>query len=153
MPGYDVEKLRANSESVGEYLASAGGEFTKRYEEYKLDEGPTRELESHVDDVTVVVFSAEWCPDCHRAVPVLGLLSERIGLEVRVLGHLMRDAKNPKERWRIPPFPVEVKEFDVVKIPLIVLLDKGGENLGMVVEKPPEGQTLEEALLDIISKA
>ena len=38
----------------------------------------------------------------------------------------------------------------MVKIPLIVVLDKAGEKVGEVVENPPPGKTLEQALLDII---
>jgi thiol-disulfide isomerase/thioredoxin len=101
----------------------------------------------------VVVFSAEWCKDCRRNVPVLGLVAEATGLEVRVFGHLMREVKDSDERWSIPPSSPEVKEFNVIKIPLISVLDGNGEEIGEVVENPPEGQSLEEALLDILKKA
>ena len=47
----------------------------------------------------------------------------------------------------------EVKEFDVVKIPLIVVLNGDGEELGEIVENPPEGETLEESLFKILRKA
>jgi hypothetical protein len=48
---------------------------------------------------------------------------------------------------------VEVKEFDVVKIPLIVVLDRDGERVGEIVENPPPGKTVEGALLDILRRA
>ncbi len=97
----------------------------------------------------MVVFSAEWCPDCHRNVPILALLNREAGLEVRVFGHLMRDSKNDKRWWRIPPSPPEVDDFDVVKIPHIAVLDMKGEVVGEIIESPPEGKSLEQALLDI----
>ncbi|KPV65265.1 MAG: hypothetical protein AOA65_0300 [Candidatus Bathyarchaeota archaeon BA1] len=63
----------------------------------------------------MVVFSAEWCKDCTNNVPVLWLISELRGLEIRVFGHLKTDPLNPRERWKIPPSPPEVKDFGVEK--------------------------------------
>ena len=117
---------------------------------YTLDEDAVEAIRDHAGKVAVVAFSAEWCPDCHRNIPVLCLLSEATGMEVRVFGHLMREAKNLEEMWRIPPSPPEVKVFNVVKIPLILVLNEHGEKVGEIVENPPEGQTLEEALLEIL---
>ncbi len=150
---FELEKLRENSEPVSQYLDSvseAKPAFARRREEYVPDEGVIRELKEYAGEVVVTVFSAEWCPDCFRNVPVLGTISEATGIEVLVFGHLMRDVKNPKKRWRIPPSPEEVKEFDVVKIPLITVLNNEGEKIGEIVENPPEGKTLETALLDIL---
>ena len=86
-------------------------------------------------------------------MPVLSLISDATGLEVNVFGYLMRDTKNSQERWKIPPSPVEVKDFDVEKIPLIVVLNRDGVKIGEIVENPPEGQTLEEALFDVLKEA
>ena len=98
----------------------------------------------------VVAFSAEWCPDCMRNVPVLDMLAESTGLEVRVFGHLMRDAKNNTRKWAVPPSPPEVYEFSVPKIPLIAVLRKDGEMVGEIVENPSPGITVERALLDLM---
>ena len=150
---YDLTRLRENSEGIANYLSAVSGEapaFAKRKIEYRLNENVTGEMKRHSGEAVVIVFSAEWCPDCHRNVPVLGLLSEATGLDVRVFGRLKRDVKNPEKRWRIPPSPAEVREFNVVKIPLVVVLNKEGEKIGEIVENPPEGKSLEEALLDIL---
>ncbi len=150
---YDLTRLRKNSEGIADYLSSVSGEapaFAKRKREYRLNENITGELKRHSGEAVVIVFSAEWCPDCHSNVPVLGLLSEATGLDVRVFGYLKRDTKNPDKRWRIPPSPAEVREFNVIKIPLIVVLNKEGEKIGEIVEKPPEGKSIEEALLNIL---
>lgn len=154
--GHDLSRLRDHSEPVEVYVAAAGRTqeaFARRRAEYRLDDGVVGELKRLSGGYVVVVFSAEWCPDCMRNVPVLDLISEATGLEVRVLGHIVRDAKSSTERWRIPPSPVEVKEFDVVKIPLIVVLDRDGERVGEIVENPPPGKTVEGALLDILRRA
>jgi thiol-disulfide isomerase/thioredoxin len=153
---HDLEAIMSRSESVADYLKSSEKKtprFAERKSAYKLNKETIEKIKAHAGSAVVVVFSAEWCPDCFRNVPVLGLLSEETGLEVRVFGHLMRNVKDPNERWAIPPSPPEVKEFDVVKIPLIIVLNEEGEKLGEIIENPPEGQTLEGALLDILQKA
>jgi thiol-disulfide isomerase/thioredoxin len=152
---HDLQRLRESSETVHDYLdsiAETAPGFAERRAEYRLDGQTTTELREHADDAVVIAFSAEWCKDCRRNVPVLGLIAEETGMEVRVFGHLMRNAKDPNERWSIPPSPTEVKEFDVVKIPLIAVLDGNGEKIGEIVENPPEGQSLEEALLDLLKR-
>jgi len=153
---FDLEDIMNNSESVADYLKSSE-EKTPRYAErkatYKLNKDTVEKIKTYADSAVVVVFSAEWCPDCYRNVPVLGLISEGTGLEVRVFGHLMRNVTNLDEKWAIPPSPPEVKKFNVIKIPLITVLNKDGEKRGEIIENPPEGQTLEEALLEILKKA
>ncbi len=141
------------SEVVRDYVSApskAKDAFDKRRVEYKLDAAVVKELKKRAKDYTVVAFSAEWCPDCMRNVPVLNLIAEATGLEVRVFGHMMRDAKSNTRKWAIPPCAPEVEEFGVVKIPLIVVIDKTGEKVGEVVENPLPGKTMEQALLDII---
>jgi len=152
---YELEAIMSNSESVADYLKSSEEKtpkFAERKTTYKLNKETVEKIKTYAGSAVVVVFSAEWCPDCYRNVPVLGLISEETGLEVRVFGHLMRNVKDPDEKWMIPPSPPEVKTFNVIKIPLITVLNEDGEKLGEIIENPPEGQTLEKALLDILKK-
>ena len=153
---YDLEAIKSNSESVADYLKSSEKKtprFAEQKSTYKLNKETVEKIKAYADSAVVVVFSAEWCPDCYRNVPVLGLISEETGLEVRVFGHLMRNVKDPDEAWAIPPSPLEVKTFNVVKIPLITVINQDGEKLGEIVENPPKDFTLEEAILDILIKA
>ena len=150
---YDVAKLRKGSEAVHDYVSTpskAKEAFDKRRTEYKLDAAVIKELKKKAKDYTIIVFSAEWCPDCMRNVPVLDLIAEATGIEVRVFGHIMRDAKSNTRKWAVPPSPPEVDEFSVPKIPLIVVLNKDGEKAGEIVENPPPGKTVEQALLAIM---
>jgi thiol-disulfide isomerase/thioredoxin len=149
----DISKIKKNSEAVHDYVSApskAKDAFDKRRAEYKLDAAVVKELKKKAKDYTVVAFSAEWCPDCMRNVPVLDMLAEATGLSVRVFGHMMRDAKSNTRKWAIPPCAPEVEEFGVVKIPHIVVVDKTGERVGEIIENSPPGKTLEQALLDII---
>ena len=64
----------------------------ERYTEYKLEEEISTKIACHSDNYTIVAFSAEWCPDCYRNIPVLAHIQEKTGLKTRVFGGLMRDA-------------------------------------------------------------
>jgi hypothetical protein len=97
----------------------------------------------------VVAFSAEWCKDCAVNIPVLALISEATGLEVRIFGGLKKDPLSHTRKWRIPPSPPEVEMFHVDKIPLIILFDKEGKEVGKIIENPREKPTLEEELIII----
>jgi len=71
-------------------------------------------------------------------------------LEVRIFGGLKKDPLSHTRKWRIPPSPPEVETFHVDKIPLIILFDREGKEIGKIVENPREKPTLEEELLKII---
>jgi thiol-disulfide isomerase/thioredoxin len=155
---HNLTALRASSEPVEEYISSpseATEAFTQRLREYTLDHIVTEKLKAYTETVHIFVFSAEWCKDCKKNVPVLKLIQDATGIQVRVLGHIMRDVKNsrprtPDEKWKIPPSPPEVKEFNALNIPYIAVLNANGKELGAVIENPPEDKTLEAALLEIL---
>ncbi len=150
---YDIEKLVQNSEDVKHYIESSrekAPQFMERYMEYTLEREMVMKINCHSDKYIVFAFSAEWCPDCYRNIPVLAKLQEVTGLEARIFGHLMWDAKSSTKRWRIPPSPAEVDEYDVIKIPSMYILDKQGQKVGEIIENPPPGMTLEAAILAVL---
>ena len=152
---YDLSKIRKNSEVIKTYVSAknlATEIFAKRRAEYILQQSDVKELKKYAEKVVIIVFTAEWCPDCHRNVPVLDLISDATGLETRAFGHILREAKSTTRKWAIPPSPKEVEEFNVIKIPYIVILNQEGEVIGEIVENPPPGKTLEQTLLEIINK-
>jgi len=152
---FDLKKIKERSEGISDYVSEpskAKDAFDRRRAEYKLDTAIVKELKKKAKNFMVVAFSAEWCPDCIMSIPVLGLLSEAAGIEVRVFGHLMRDTNSKTKKWAVPPSPPEVEEFNVVKIPLIIVLNKNGEMVGEIIENPPLGKTLERAILEIVEK-
>jgi thiol-disulfide isomerase/thioredoxin len=108
-------------------------------------------LKDIVDKYAVVAFSAEWCKDCAANIPVLARLSEATGLEVRIFGGLKRDTLSTERKWRIPPSPPEVETFHVEKIPLILIFDKKGNEVGRIIENPLE-PTVEGEILKIITE-
>jgi thiol-disulfide isomerase/thioredoxin len=124
----------------------------ERYESYRLENEVEIKLKYHNEKYRIYAFSAEWCPDCYQHIPILAHIQEKTGLKTRVFGHLMRDAKNPNKRWRIPPSPEEVELFEVVKIPSIYILDNQGKKAGEIIENPPMEKRLEDTILDILER-
>jgi thiol-disulfide isomerase/thioredoxin len=150
---YQLEKLLENSEDVKYYIESSkekAPQFMEWYDSYDLEPEVLTKLKCFSEKYVIIAFSAEWCPDCYRNIPVLAHIQEQTGLKTRIYGHLMRDVKSSGERWRIPPSPEEVKFFDVIKIPSIYILEKEGNKVGEIIENPPEGKTLEAAVLNIL---
>lgn len=152
----DLEEIRQKTIPVSQYIASINEPFREIFLErmkiYKLDLEAVSRLKNCVNNIVVVAFSAEWCRDCATNIPVLASLSEATGLEVRIFGGLKRDPLNPKRKWSIPPSPIEVEKFQVDKIPLILVFNEKGKELGRIIESPKRGLTLEGEILQIILK-
>ena len=137
-----------------QYLDSLEEPFRERFltrkQTYTLNQEAVNQLKKVANNYVIVVFSAEWCKDCAANIPVLALISEATGLEVRIFGGLKKDPLSHTRKWRIPPSPAEVETFQVDKIPLIIVFDKEGKDVGKIIENPREKPTLEEELIQII---
>lgn len=116
-------------------------------ETYSLKKNVVKELSKYADKIFVVVFSAEWCKDCAANVPVLALLADKASLKVRVFGGLKKDPLNPNKKWRIPPSPAEVEQFEVERTPHIMIFHVDGQELGKIIENPAHNKTIEEEIL------
>jgi hypothetical protein len=150
----DLSDIRKKTVSVGEYIDSLEQPFKERFltkkQAYKLKPEAVDQLRRFAEKFVVIVFSAAWCKDCAENIPVLSLISETTGLEVRVFGGLMKDPLSQVCKWRIPPSPPEVVTFNVDKIPLIIIVDHYGSEMGRVIESPKRWPTLEQELCEII---
>ncbi len=62
----------------------------------------------------------------------------------------MKDPLSHTSKWRIPPSPPEVITFNVDKIPLIIVFDVNGKEIGRIVESAKRCPTLEQELCEII---
>jgi len=152
----NLEEIRRKTVSVEDYISSMSKSFREKFldrqESYRPNLEAMEKLKKEAGSYMVVVFSAEWCKDCARSVPVLWLISEFAGLEVRVFGNLKTDPLNPATKWRIPPSPPEVETFDVKKTPWILIFDKKGIEVGKIIENPKYTGSVEEELLYLIDK-
>ena len=140
--------------SLSEYLDKMAEPFKEKFlgkkQEYQLNEKITKQLKNYVKDIVIVIFSAEWCKYCPSYVSVLALLTEKTGIKVRVFGGLKTNPLKPKETWRIPPSPPEVKTFDVQETPHIIIFNKSGNQLGIINESTKTKNVLEEEIFHII---
>jgi len=151
-----LPEIRKKTSSVNQYIDNLKQPFREKFltrkQTYQLKQEVVNQLKKLAHKYVIVAFSAEWCKDCTANIPVLALISEATALEVRIFRGLKKDLLSRTRKWRIPPSPPEVETFNVDKIPLIILFDKEGKEIGKIVENPREEPTLEEELLSIISK-
>ena len=152
----DLDDIRLRSMTVAEYFESVTGKdkdvMMDKYHQYRIKGDVLQQLKDLAGSVVCVVFSAAWCKDCKNALPVLRHLEERAGLEVRVFGNIKTAPLNPEHRWKIPPSPPEMEEWNITHIPWIVLFDRDGNEIGNIIEKPEVKETLEEEILYHLSK-
>ncbi|HME52646.1 MAG TPA: thioredoxin family protein [Candidatus Lokiarchaeia archaeon] len=96
-----------------------------------------------------VVFSGSWCKDCQEIIPILAKINQvtRIPMKI-VAGAKLNLMNSPK--WG-PPSPPEMNEFNIEKIPAILILDTGNHELARFYERPPPGKSLEHVLLDLVT--
>jgi thiol-disulfide isomerase/thioredoxin len=150
---YNIPLLILRSEDVKEYIESNREKtpnFVDRYKSYTVEKETVSKIKRYFDKYIIFAFSAEWCKDCARNIPILARLQEESGLITRIFGHIMKDAKSSTKKWRIPPSPGEIDLFNVIKIPSIFILDNQGNKVGEIIENPPPDKTLETAILDIL---
>lgn len=149
-----LSEVRKRTVSVDEYINALEQPFKERYlarkQTYELRLETIDQLRKLADRYAVIVFSATWCKDCAENIPVLALIAESTGLEVRVFGGLMKDPLSHTCRWRIPPSPPEVVTFNIDRIPLMIIVDVNGQEIGRIVESPKRWPTLEQELYEII---
>ena len=131
--------------------------FRQRFFEVKRDYRPDKEsttrLKEYANSHFIVVFSGDWCTDCAPVIAALAVINEVTGMEVRVFGGLKKDALSYAFKWRIPPSPPEVNTFGVDKIPLVLVFNDKGEQIGRIVEKPKHMPTIEQELVEILNRS
>ena len=108
------------------------------------------QLKDYLKDLTLVVFSASWCGDCKRAMPVIMQLEERLGLEVLVFSTVKTAPLDPDRQWAVPPSPPEIDEWGVTAIPWLNFYDTEGNLVGTLIEKPTVKDTLEAEILYVL---
>jgi hypothetical protein len=151
----DLSEIRRKTVSVVDYLNSLEEPFREKFlnrrQTYQPDQEAMIRLRKSAGKYVIIVFSAGWCKDCAVNIPVLALVNEASGLEVRVFGGLKKDPLGQGRKWRIPPSPPEAETFNVDKLPLIIIADREGTEIGTIVEKPAQQHTLEQELCEIIT--
>ena len=152
----NLSEIRARTVPVADYINGLEEPFRTKFLErrrtYQANEEAVSKLRVFAKEYVIIVFSAAWCKDCASNIPALAVISEGSGLEVRVFGGLKKDVLEPGHKWRIPPSPQEAETFRVDKIPLIIVADQKGIEVGRIVENPASQPTLEQELYEIIKR-
>jgi hypothetical protein len=150
----DLSEIRRKTVLVADYLSRLEEPFKEKFlvrkQTYQANPEAINKLRAFASEYVVIAFSADWCKDCATNIPVLALISEASGLEVRVFGGLKKDPLGQGSKWRIPPSPPEVKTLKVDRIPTIIVADREGRERGRIVENPTLQPTLEQELCEII---
>jgi thiol-disulfide isomerase/thioredoxin len=153
----DLSDIKRRTVSASQYIESLKEpyreKFFKRKQEYRLNGEAVGQLKRFTEDYCVVAFSAEWCKDCATNIPVLALVHEKAGLEVRIFGNIKKDPLSKTRKWRIPPSPPEVETFKIDKLPTILIFNKQGKEIGEIIENPTNLPTLEQELEAIIKSS
>ncbi len=144
-----------NSPNTTEYIENMSSSYRVNFlrfgESYTLETESVEKLKEYSDKFTFVVLFADWCGDARRAVPVLSLLEEKAGLNVRALGGMTKPMVRSEKNWAVPPSPIEVDIFEIKSSPTIIVFDKEtGEEIGRMKTKPRMTSTVEEELVKII---
>lgn len=147
----DIKKRTTNIRGYIDKLEDKDRDIVlEAYSEYKLNTQAAIELKDLLKDLKVVIFSAAWCGDCKRAMPVLLHLEEKYGLNAMVFGDIKADPLNKKVKWRVPPSPPEINEWNVTAIPWFEFFNSKGKRVATLIEKPKVKATLEEEMLYIL---
>ena len=150
----DLSEIKRKTVSVTDYINSLEEpfreEFLARKQTYQPNQEALSQLRESAGKYMIIAFSAGWCKDCAVNIPVLAVINDASGLEVRVFGGLKKDPLGQGRKWRIPPSPQEVETFNVDKLPLIIVAEREGSEIGRIVENPTHRPTLEQELCEII---
>jgi hypothetical protein len=150
----NLTEIGTRTVSVDDYIKNLEEPFKEKFLTRKQTYQPNREaisqLRKSAGKYVIIAFSATWCKDCALNIPVLALINETAGLEVRIFGELKKDPLNQLHKWRIPPSPQEVETLNVERIPLIIVADTEGREIGRIVENPSHQPTLEQEISEMI---
>ncbi|MBY8997859.1 MAG: thioredoxin family protein [Candidatus Thorarchaeota archaeon] len=150
----DLNEIRSRTTNTREYIDSLRDKdkekFLEVYNNYKLNADVVDELRDALKDLTVVVFTAAWCGDCKRAMPVMMQIEEQIGLEVLVFSKIKTAPLDPDRQWAVPPSPPDIDEWGVTAIPWFNFYDTDGNLVANLIEKPTVKETLEAEILHVL---
>jgi len=150
----NLSEIRRRTVTPNDYISSleeaSRGLFLAKKRNYALHSEALPTLRKFADRIVVVAFSASWCKDCAEQIPVLALLSDATGLEVRIFGGIKKDPLSQICKWRIPPSPPEVVTLHVDKLPTMIVFGLNGNEIGRIEEHPRTMPTLEQELNEIV---
>jgi len=115
---HNIKHLENTGMKVDEMLSNLSGNdgevMRENYKKYEPKLDALNELELKANGYFFVVFCAEWCKDCKTNV---AYFAKMIKLKPSIKGVFFKGLKSapkdPDVRWRVPPSPPEVNDFDL----------------------------------------
>ena len=152
---HDLAQLKKNGKTVEDYMSclegKSGEEIKTNCKLYEPKEDVIAALTEKAKGYTFIVFSAVWCKDCKSNVAAFAkILEQQPDIEAYFFSGIKTAPLDPNIRWKVPPSPPEVDDFDLRKIPTFYILNSEGVQVGEMIEKPEHKETLEEELLYIL---
>jgi len=152
---HDLKQLKKNGVNVIQLIDSLSGTdgdiFKENIKNYQPKEDVINLLEQKAKGYTFIIFSAEWCKDCKANVAAfIKILQKKPKIDAVFFKGLKTAPLGGDVRWKIPPSPPEVLEFDLRKIPTFYILNSKGDLMGEMIENPIHKPTLEEELVYIL---
>ncbi len=94
------------------------------------------------EDIRVIIFTSNWCPDCSLQMPRIMKIFKQIGIDYSVIDiyGLSYDKKEPTN---------EYLKYEIKWVPTIIILRNNNIEMGRIVETPEK--TLEDDLYYILS--
>jgi thiol-disulfide isomerase/thioredoxin len=111
------------------------------------------------EKLKIVVLGADWCPDCVKNIPIMIKITKLMNdktVDMKILYGIMVNAfhKPGEPLWhkkRSPPEATNPK-FNLTAIPTFYFFNRRGNLVGIIIENPKAGSTLEEEILGILKK-
>ena len=152
---HDIAQLRKNGKSITDYMSclegKSGEEIKDNCEMYVPKEDVIADLAAKAKGYTFVVFSAVWCKDCKTNIAAFAkILEYQPSIDAIFFSGIKSAPLDPNIRWKVPPSPPEVDDFDLRKIPTFYILNSEGKIVATMIENPEHKETLEEELLYIL---
>lgn len=139
------------NEAIANLSPAYKGGFVRQQQDYRINKEAVDKLRGFIDDgYSFAAVFADWCGDARRAIPVLALLENELGMSIPCLGGMKKPPYGSKKLWEVPPSPVEVDIFGVTSSPTILVFDKEGEEVGRIKTKAKMTPSIELELVKII---
>ena len=116
--------------------------YSDEYNSYHVDSVLLTQLKSHISEVSISIYMATWCGDCHREIPRFYKILNQANIdEARIVNAAMDIHKKTPENYE--------EGMNIEKIPTFIFF-KHGQELGRIIEKPKV--SLEHDMLEILKR-
>lgn len=116
--------------------------YSDEYNSYHVDSVLLTHLKSHISEVSISIYMATWCGDCHREIPRFYKILNQANIdESRIVNAAMDIHKKTPENYE--------EGMNIEKIPTFIFF-KHGQELGRIIEKPKV--SLEHDMLEILKR-